>query len=162
MTKSFKRVAVLLLCAIATICMAIFAGCVPDDNEDPNGGKKPDETDYATTTFVVTVLDENGAAVNGTTFGFDGADVMPVQIQFCSILPDGSTGMCALPVKLGENGKATIELSNVKAAAEQSETDTVELHVLNVEEKGYNKNYGKYKVTEIPTEISVTLTLKTA
>ena len=139
MQKIMKRFAVILMAVISTVCIAVFAaGC--------------DKESYATDTFTVTVLDEKGKAIDGTTFGE--ADYDPdnhqVTIQFCN--EDG--GCTSVNPKVGSDGKATIKVSDIKQIAE---TGKVELHVLGVTKVGYKKEYDNYDVDKIPLEITVTL-----
>ena len=48
-------------------------------------------------------------------------------------------------------------MSIINGLVEANNTDTVELHVTSIEEKGYVYAYGQYKVSEIPKNITVTL-----
>lgn len=156
MQKLFKRFSVVIMALAMVVCLAVFAvACTNDDDKD--------EEKYATDTFTVTVLDENGNPIDGTNYGQedfpDENGVYPtcaVKIQFCTL-----EGGCTFRnPEVGADGKATIELSVLKELAANGET--VELHVLYVEGKGYKKEYGQYKVDKIPLEITVTLALKAA
>ena len=145
MQKFTKRLAVIVMALIATVCLAVcMAACNKDDDEK-----------YATDTFTVTVLDENGNPIDGTTFGqgdWD-PDDHQVTIQFCS----EDNGCTAFNPKVGKDGKATIKISDVKLV---TETGKVELHVLGVEKVGYKKEYSQYSVNKIPLEITVKLEKK--
>lgn len=141
MQKFTKRFAVIVMALIATVCLAVFAAACKD------GG---DGETYATESFTVTVLDENGNAINGTTFSV--VDV-PVKIQFCDA---ENTSGCATPVAVGTDGKATInmETTGLKGLG----ASTVELHVQNLDAK-YKVEYGQYPINKIPLNITVTLEL---
>ena len=143
--KLIKRVSLLLVAALLVACVAAFAAC---------GGEKLDEN-----TVYLTVLDENSKAIDGTTFGegdFDPSNHQ-VQIQFCTL--DG--GCTVVTPNVGTDGKAEFNLTLIKEFAETNKTDTVELHVLGVTAVGYLKGedgeYGRFKISEIPQKITVTL-----
>ena len=144
MKKLLKKLSILLIAALCTVCVAAFVAC-GDDNGD----------EFATDKIYITVLDENGNAIDGTTFGVDKYDEEnhQVQIQFCTL-----GGGCTMNnPNVGTDGKAVFNLSDVKDLAQSGNTDTVELHVLGVEEKGYEYAYGQYKVSEIPKNVTITL-----
>ena len=142
MKKYLTVLSILIVVAICAICMTIFAAC-DNDNE------------LATDKIYITVLDENGNAIDGTTFGeadFDPSNHQVI-IQFCTL--DG--GCTSQNPNVGKDGKAEFDLSIVKGLAEANSTDTVELHVQGVAKVGYKIEYGQYKVSEIPKNITVTL-----
>ena len=148
MKKFVKILSMLIVATLLTVCMVAFTACGDDKKLDPN-------------TIYITVLDENGNPIDGTTFGQH--DFNPenhqVEVQFCTI--DGS-GACTSPNPLvGPDGKAEFDLSIIKALAETDDV-IVELHILNVTAKGYVKEYDQYKISGIPQEITVTLALKKA
>lgn len=154
MQKLFKRFSVVIMALAMVVCLAACATACTNGN---------DEEQYATDTFTVTVLDENGNPIDGTNFGQedfpDDNGVYPtcaVKIQFCTL----NGGCTPKNPEVGADGKVTIELSDLKMLAPNGET--IELHVLYVEGKGYKKEYGQYKVDKIPLEITVTLALKAA
>ena len=146
MKKLFKTLSVLAIVTLCTICMAAFAGCGDDSNSDldPN-------------IIYITVLDENGKAIDGTTFGeadFDETNHQ-VQIQFCTV--DGKYGCSMNNPNVDKDGKAQFNLSEIKNFEVTNNATTVELHVLGVTKKGYKKEYKQYKISEIPQTITVTL-----
>lgn len=136
----------LVITTLLVVCTAAFTACGDDDKLDAN-------------TIYITVLDENGDPIDGTTFGQGDYDdtIHQVKVQFCTL--DG--GCTVQTPNVGADGKVEFDLSVIKDFAETNNTDTVELHVLNViavgYEKGENGEYGRYKVSEIPQEITVTL-----
>ena len=141
MKKFIKTLSIMLIAAVCTVCVALFAACGGDDNKlDPN-------------IIYITVVDENGDAIDGTTFGENilDPDDHQVMIQFCTV-----DGGCASMVELGADGKAEYDLASVKELAETNHTDTVELHIQNLPNI-YKVEYNQYKVSEIPQEIKVTL-----
>lgn len=147
--KLFKRLAVVLTAIIAVVCVAAFAACNKDD-EGGNGGNN-----YATTTVQVTVKDENGDLIDGTTFGEGDYDpeLKQVNVQFC--IPDG---ICFINENLGADGKVVIDYNKIKTkASSYGENPTIELHINNVKAKGYQVTYGQYKLNEVPAKIDVTL-----
>ena len=142
MKKLIKKFSILIVAALCIMCMAAFAACGDGEKLDPN-------------TVYITVVDENGNPIDGTTFGkgdWD-PDNHQVQIQFCTL--DG--GCTPENANVGKDGKAEFDLSLIKALAESSNADTVELHVLGVTAIGYEKNYSQYKISSIPQTIKVTL-----
>ena len=148
MKKFIKTLTILAIVTLCTVCLAAFAGC-GDNNKDDN--KLDPDTIY------ITVLDESGKAIDGTTFGKWALDesVTQVSIQFCAV--DGN-GACTMTTPdVGTDGKAQFKLSELKSFAESNNATTVELHVLYVDGKDYKKEYGQYKVSEIPQTITVTL-----
>lgn len=162
MQKLFKKIAVLLTAVIAVLGIAVFATACDDK------GNSGDNTKYATagSTIKITVVDENGDPINGPTFGVDewSGATMNAQAQFCSYYEaTGTLGMCASPVDINAQGIAILEYDAIKSNADNSTpaATKVELHILFVEEAGYEKDYGVYDVNKIPTEITVTLKLKT-
>ncbi len=148
--KLFKRLAVVLTAIIAVVCVAAFAACNKDD-EGGNGGNN-----YATTTVEVTVKDENGDLIDGTTFGEGDYDpeLKQVNVQFC--IPDG---ICFINENLGADGKVVIDYNEIKTKATSSgdTNPTIELHINGVAKKGYKVAYGQYKLNEVPAKIEVTL-----
>lgn len=152
MNKFFKRLSVVLTALIAVVCLAAFAAC---DKGNEDGGNN-----YATTTVAITVKDENGNLINGATFGEGDYDssVTQVSIQFCIA---GEDGACMQPVNVGADGKASISYTDMHDTVLQfpdaTESTMIELHVLNVEAKGYKKAYGQYKLNEVPATIEITL-----
>ena len=142
MQKLIKRFSVVLIAAICAVCTAIFfVAC--------------DKEELATDIIYITVVDENGSAINGTTFGEGDYDPTnrQVQIQFCTL-----DGVCSAEnANVGADGKAEFKVSLINDLAESGNADTVELHVLGVTAKGYVKEYGQYKVSKIPKNIKVTL-----
>ena len=140
MKKFITTLCVLLAAAICTVCLAVFAAC-DDEKLDPN-------------IIYITVVDENGNAIDGTTFGKGdyNPDQHQVQIQFCTL--DG--GCTAKNADVGADGKAQFDLSLVQALADSGDV-VVELHVLNVTAVGYVKEYEQYKISDIPQTIKVTL-----
>lgn len=181
MQNFLKKFGAIFVALLATVCLAVFAVACGNDDEDPdNGGNPPidDENpngdEYATDTFTVTVLYEDGTPIDGTKHSSGESWIMDAlwptmsmpasyaQVQFCSVLADGTLGTCANPVNIGEDGKATLNVADIVSVAETVNTTTVELHILNVKGYGYDKGegnelYGKFEITEIPTEITVTL-----
>lgn len=151
MKKFIKTLSVMLIAAVCTVCVALFAACGGGDGEE-----------LATDTIYITVLDENGNAIDGTTFGEHdfNPDNHQVQIQFCTL-----GGNCSAEnANVGTDGKAEFPVSIVKELAEEYNTDTVELHVISVTKKGYLKGdetdeviYGQFNVNKIPKNITVTL-----
>ena len=147
MKKYLTTLSILVVVAIFTACMAILTAC----------GKE--KVELATDKIYITVLDENGNAINGTTFGEGDYDktLHQVKIQFCTL--DG--GCTVQTPDVGADGKVEFDLSVVKEFAKTNNADTVELHVLNVTAVGYKKGesgeYGRYKVSEIPKNITVNL-----
>ena len=142
MKKFIKILSMLIITTILTVCTVAFNACGDDKKLDPN-------------TIYITVLDENGDPIDGTTFGegdFDPTNHQ-VQIQFCTVV---GTGCTMDNPNVGTNGKAEFKLSLISALA-GSDDELVELHVLGVEAKGYVKEYGQYKISEIPQEITVKL-----
>ena len=146
MKKFIKIVSTLLVAALLTACMAAFVACGGDDDKD--------KVEYATDKIYITIVDEDGNPIDGTTFGEDDWDETnhQVMVQFCTL-----DGGCATMVAVDANGKAVYDLSAVKSVAEAGNTDTVELHVQKVAKVGYKVEYGQYKVNEIPKEITVKL-----
>lgn len=182
MQKYLKKFAAIFVALIATVCLATFAvACsdkTGDDNGDNGGISSGDPTGgnedtFATTTFTVIVLDKDGNPIDGTTDAGWVTDMTgaptAAQIQFCAVMEDGTLGTCARPVDIGADGKATIALSTLVSTQAELEKygDTVtafELHICNVESKGYDKGdgnaaYGRYEVDKIPLTIEVTLKL---
>ena len=167
MTKVFKRIAVLLFAVISTVCIAAFASaCNDDGNQGGNGGNQ-----YATTSFTVTVLDENGSPINGPEFGEDNydPDVHQVYIQFCTVLPNGTQGACwGTTSNIDANGKVTIQLAGLKTFMQDINEDsdvtitTFELHVRRVANKGYVEEYEDYRYTVDTVPMNITVTLKKA
>lgn len=148
MKKLIRTLSILLIATVCTVCVALFAAC---------GGDKGGE--YATDKIYITVLDENGNAINGPTFGKQDYvdEVAQVQIQFCTL-----DGTCSSEnAKVGADGKAEFPVSIIKTLAEAYNTDTVELHVLYVKANGYLKGesgeYGRYKISELPKNLTVNL-----
>ena len=150
MKKLIKRFSILLIAALCTVCMAAFVAC-GDDNGD----------ELATDKIYITVLDENSNAINGTTFGEGdyNPDNHQVQIQFCTV--DGDYGCSLTTPNVGADGKAVFDLAELKEFVKANNSTTVELHILGVTKVGYkkgeNSEYGKYKVSEMPKNITVTL-----
>ena len=146
MKKIIKTLSILVISAILTVCVALFAAC-GDDNK----------TELATDKVYITVLDENGNAINGTTFGEGDYDntVHQVKIQFCTV--DGDYGCSLSNPNVDENGKAEFNLSELKELTKNYNATTIELHVLNVTAVGYAKEYNQYKISEVPKNITVTL-----
>lgn len=153
--KFFKKFAAIFAAVLATACFGILATAC----------NKEDEPKYATDTFTVIVKDENGNAIDGTTFGEN--DIIPgepgvVKIQFCVVDPaTGKAGACATPVETDNTGKATLSVETLVAAASANNSTKIELHIINVTNKGYVKGddgeYGQFEVDKIPTTITVTL-----
>lgn len=146
MKKLLKSLSILVVVAICAICMtALFTAC--------------NKEELATDTIYITVLDENGKAINGTTFGKGdyNPDYHQVQIQFCTL--DG--GCTVVTPNVGADGKAQFDLAVLKEFAKANNADTVELHVLNVTAVGYEKGesgeYGRFKIDKVPKNIEVTL-----
>lgn len=156
MNSTLKRFAVMLMVVIAAMCMAVLAACT--DGED-----KKDE--YATDTFVVTVLYADGTPVDGTT-GMDelaGEDEDPhtsVTIQFCH----ETMGCFNEKYVLDKNGKTTVNLSEVKESAKTYNTEEVVIQVNNVSYLGYYayEHYGPYNVNKFPLELTITLKMPQA
>ena len=146
MKKLISVFSVLLISLLSVMCVAFFAACSDSEKLDAN-------------TVYITVLDDKGNPIDGTTFGEGdyNPDNHQVQIQFCTL--DG--GCTVLTPNVGADGKAEFDLTHIKEFAETNNTDTVELHVLGVTAVGYLKGesgeYGRYKVSEIPQKITVTL-----
>ena len=142
MKKLIRMFSILLITALLVACTAVFSAC---------GGEKLDPN-----VIYITVLDENGSAINGPEFGKGDYDdkTYTVQIQFCTVnATDG--GCAAYTADVDANGKAEFPRSAVK---ELNENDVkVELHVLYVTAKGYLKEYNQYKISEIPQTITITL-----
>lgn len=161
MQKLFKRCALVLTAMIAILCMAAFAVACTDggDNGDPSNGG--DKTEYATTTFTVTVNDENGNPVD-PSIGMYYGEPYTIKVQFCSVLPSGELGECAAIVDLNSEAKVTFNLENIKSlmhnSIEQGATK-MELHVHGVAELGYEATYAQYEFDKVPLEIVVTLKL---
>lgn len=138
---------------------------------DENGNCACGENDkYATTTFTVIVQYEDGTPIDGTKHRDGESWIMDAlgfpancaRVQFCTVLADGSLGSCTNPVDIGKDGKAIVEIADILKLAEVVNTTTVELNILNVKGNGYDKGegnalYGRFEITEIPTEIIVTL-----
>lgn len=141
MKKFIKVLSVLLVAVLCTVGMAVFAAC-------------GDKNELATDTIYITVLDESGNPINGTTFGKGdyNPDNHQVEIQFCTL----AGGCTAQNAKVGADGKAEFNLALVKELAGADDV-VVELHVLNVTAVGYAKDYNQYKVSEIPKNVTVNL-----
>ena len=144
MQKFMKRFAVVIMALVATVLMAVFATAC-EDNKSGN---------YATDTFTVTVLDENGNAIDGTTFGYAAGDPTwtQVRLQFCN------DGGCSSYIKVGADGKATVELEKDGINSLRGNGD-IELHIQNLPTE-YKVEYSKYNIDKIPLEITVTLEKK--
>lgn len=93
MQKTLKRIAVILLALVATVCVAVsLTAC------------------SSATDYTVTVEYPDHTAVNGTKDGkpqYGNETIMSVQL--CVVSSDGKTGQCFTPVNLGADGKATIK-----------------------------------------------------
>lgn len=93
MQKTLKRIAVILLALVATVCVAVsLTAC------------------NSATDYTVTVEYPDHTAVNGTTDGKPQyGNETTMSVQLCVVSSDGKTGQCFTPVNLGADGKATIE-----------------------------------------------------
>lgn len=93
MQKTLKRIAVILLALVATVCVAVsLTAC------------------NSATDYTVTVEYPDHTAVNGTTDGKPQyGDGTTMSVQLCVVSADGKTGSCFIPVNLGADGKATIK-----------------------------------------------------
>lgn len=163
MQKLFKKIAVLLTALIAVLGISAFATACTDDSV--TYAKSGDE-------ITIIVKDENGNRINGETFGEMYEQPMQVRIQFCSVVPDadGGLGLCQSdPSLVNSNGEAKVSYDvlvqlqhnteNSPAYANKNITGELELHVLYIQDKGYEKDYAKYPLDKIPTTITVTLKL---
>lgn len=155
--KLFKKLAVILAAVTAVVCMAAFAaGC----NKDTGGNNGGGNGGGSATTIEITVKDENGNVIDGTTFGEGDYDsnLKQVSVQFCTT---GNGGSCMSPENLGANGKVSLDYENLKtkvlALPDTTESTVLELHILNVQKKGYKVAYGQYPLNEIPSTIEITL-----
>lgn len=96
MQKNFKRLLVVFIAIVATICVGLsLAACTAE---------KP--TDYT-----ITVTYPDGKAVNGETDGknpYD-PDDKTISVQICVVQANGETGMCSSKSNVGTDGKVTIE-----------------------------------------------------
>lgn len=166
MQKLFKKWALVLTAMIAVLCMATFALACTDGG---NGGDGEDETEYATDTFTVLVVDEDGNPIDGTTFlsyEEEGETVYEqLKIQYCA--PDGACS-ANLPA-VGTDGKATLDVQSVRdIAAIVENNEIVELHVLPIVEanpeyyEAYEviSDYLELNTTRIPLEIVITIKTK--
>lgn len=194
MQKFLKKFAAIFAAVLMIACMAAFAvACedkTPDDDKNNNNQTNDDTnntdgTQYATDEFVVIVKDENGNPIDGTKDGggweSDALEGWPADasVQFCSVISDEHNvlGTCNNPVAIGADGKATISLESLRTTAEtlsaqyNTEITLFELHICNVESKGYTKGetdgtapgvYGRFDINEMPLEITVTLILAEA
>lgn len=113
MQKTFKRLAVILLAIVATVCVAFSLTACGETVTD----------------YVVTVVYPDGTAVNGTTDGVNPLDpsVKAVTVQIC--LVDGG---CYDTQTLDANGKATLKAPSYQL----KEGEKFKLQVNNVPE-GY-------------------------
>lgn len=163
MQKLFKKLAVLLVAVVAVLGIAAFATACKDDSV--TYAKAGDE-------ITVIVKDESGNRINGETFGDYYGMPFQVRIQFCSVVTDteDGLGLCQNdPSPVNSNGEAKISYDdlvqlqhnteNSPAYAGKNITGELELHVLYIADKGYEKDYEKYPLDKIPTTITVTLKL---
>ncbi len=150
MNKLLKKLAVLFTAVAATVCIAVFAAACNDKEET-----------YATDTFTVTVVDENGDAINGTTFGDNGYGEKQVKLQFCAVQADGNADACLANYQpnVGADGKVTVEVSKISEFVSDSDAVKFVIHVINLNGKGYSAtaDYGQYEVDKIPSSITITL-----
>lgn len=96
-----KKFTAIILSLALVVAFALFTTACDPTPSDP-------------TTYNITVVYENGTAVNGKLdgVGFNAADGTEtnVKIQFCNM--DGSN--CGTPVLLSENGTCTLTVSQIK------------------------------------------------
>lgn len=149
--KLFKRLAVILTAIMAVVGIAVFAAaCDKGGNEEG----------YATDTFTVTVLGEDGNPIDGTTFG-DNYGETQVKIQFCAVKADGDASACLgnYQPDVGANGKVTVDLTKLKTFVENNEASKFVIHFINLDGKGYSPlgNYGVYEIDKVPKTLTVTL-----
>lgn len=163
--KLFKKLAVVLAAVLTTACLSVFAAACTEG----------DDTVYATDTVTVIVQYEDGTPIDGTKhssgeswlsdtmFELDIESPAPcTQVQFCVVYENGSLGACAAPVNIDEDGKAVLQLSDLKEFVEANNVTLLELHICNVKSYGYDKGednavYGRYEIDKIPATITVTL-----
>ncbi len=145
--KLFKRLAVTLTAIMAVVGIAVFAAaCDKGGNEEG----------YATDTFTVTVLGEDGNPFDGT----QGDSGLNVKIQFCAVKPDGDASACfADRFDVGTDGKATVDLTKIKTFVTNNETNKFIIHVANLDGQGYSSdgNYGVYEIDKVPKTITIKL-----
>lgn len=185
--KFVKKFTAIFAAILVTVCLAVFAVACEDNNGDNNGdGNNNNVVDgnggnnnnnnnndqYATDTFTVIVKYEDGTPVNGTKKSDEESwmhDLIPgmatnAQVQFCAVMPSGELGSCNIPVNIGEDGTAIIELAGILSTAEAMNTNLFELHIKNVRSYGFtdgenNGAYGRFETDKIPLTIEVTLKL---
>lgn len=143
--KLIKKLAVVLTAIMAVVCVAAFTAC-------DKGGET-----YATTSFNVTVLGEDGNPIDGTK----GDEGTKVKLQFCAVTAEGNADAClsGYQPEVGADGKLTVDLSRIKSFVENNDANRFVIHIINLEGQGYSflANYGVYEVDKVPTEISITL-----
>ena len=144
MQKVLKRVAIALLALAATVCMVVLAACQP---EDDNG------EDYATTSFTITVKDENGNTIDGTMFGEKFDSPTAASVEFC-VHDQGCWGEM---FRIDADGKVTVSVPALKEYASGFNSDEVEVHIRNISAKGYTEDYGVLNVNQIPLNVEITL-----
>lgn len=93
MKSIFKKIALLSALVISVVCLGLFAAACGEDSADA---------------YTITLVYENGKAVNGKT---DGANGKTITFQLC--FADGS-GCLATTAEVDENGKASISVADVK------------------------------------------------
>ena len=197
MQKFLKKFVAVFAAVLMIACMASFAVACKDKDTDPDkdnptnqnpgndNNQDNNENQYATDEFTVIVKDENGNPIDGTKDGGGWeSDAMAgwpsdASVQFCSVINNEMNvlGTCNNPVAIGADGKAVISLkalqTTAKTLSEQYNTEITlfELHICNVESKGYSKGetdgtkpgvYGRFNINEMPLEITVTLVRATA
>lgn len=147
MNKFFKKLAVAITALVAVMCIAAFATACDKGGED--GG-------YATTSFTVTVLGEDGNPFDGT----QGDSGHKVKLQFCAV-KDGVAGSClsAHQPEVGTDGKVSVDLTQIKTFVTDKDANQFIIHIINLDGQGYSYegNYGVYEIDKVPKAITITL-----